>query len=134
MCRRPGPRQSADTSIPKPAVIPRSRRSISCPAPGQGKPGRDRNHRHRQLADSSPGAGLGWLGRGWLLEWVGPFHVSSCCEKAHCSGGLGPSPRLDSIRSLACVHRSPLAGQHVRWMQERVIFSVHDKVDPTEET
>lgn len=75
---------SADTSIPRPAVIPRSGISIPCPLPGQGKSGLDRNHRTGSLL-TSPGAGLGWagcwlskafssffmLGEGSLLRWFG---------------------------------------------------------------
>lgn len=84
---------SADTSIPKPAVIPRSEISISCPPPGQGKPGLDRNHRTGSLL-TSPGAGLGWAGL--AAGWVRPFQASSC---SHWSGGLGLSPKVDYICS-----------------------------------
>lgn len=96
-------RQRADTSIPWPAVIPRSGVSLSCPPSGQGKLGRDRNHRAGSLL-TLPQA-LGWVGC-----WARPLPPSSSWEMAHHSGGLGPSPKLDSICSLVCAHRLPLAG------------------------
>lgn len=51
-------------------------------------------------------AGLGWAG------WVRPFQASSCWEKMHCSGDMGPS-KLDPLCSLACgPGHLPLVSMH----------------------
>ena len=57
----PSPRQSADTTIPKLALVPRSGVSTSCLPPGQGKLGLERNHTGCLL--TLPEA-LGWAGLG----------------------------------------------------------------------
>lgn len=68
----PSPRRSADTTIPKLALVPRSGVSTSCLPPGQGKLGLEGNHTGCLL--TLPEA-LGWAGLGWLLDESGLFKL-----------------------------------------------------------
>ena len=74
---QPSPRWSADTTIPKLALVPRSGVSISCLPPGQGKLGLEGNHTGRLLTlpEALGWAGLGWAGLGWLLDESGLFKL-----------------------------------------------------------